>query len=369
MIGQSSQVHSSDNMVSSSSYSNNHQMLNPNSCANSQTTANYMPSVSSHSNSAINMSSDPSANSNSLEVYTSPFSPDDSSYSENSDYTSDEYESDNNNNFHNKYSLQTLTPMESTSSSTASSSAISSSTASLPPFPTISANSSVNTVNAVNSHNNTFLSFAQNGPFASNQLSGHALSGQPFSPQYVIHQQLYNYSELYQRHYLLSNSSTSSSAQNCSPNSSSHNLIANPNTSQMNSNICCEVVSVNNLTEEVHQYTDLSLSIASSSAAESLNGLLSAATASHSKDNRLTPVPLNGQSLEESPSNELLEMVKENGGESQESSSFVSSDSSETDNNLNENNEQIMKSDEVVADNCDNFGEIIKKTIVETVSA
>ena len=364
MSGHSSQHNSSDNMVSSSSYSNNQQILNAISCANSQTTNSFMPSVS-HSNSSINMSSDPSTNS--LDVYNnSPFSPDDSSYSENSDYTSDEYDSDANNNY-NKYSVQTLTPMESISPSIASSSAISSSTSSLPPFPTISANSVASSVSAVNGHNNSFLAFTQNGPFATNQLSGHTLSAQSFSPQYVIHQQLYNYSELYQRHYLLSNGSTSANSHNCSPNSSSHTLIANSNTSQTNSNIC-EVVSVNNSVEDVHQYTDLSLAIASSSAVESLSGLLSAATASNSKDNRLTPVPLVGHSLQENSSNELLELVKEN-GESQESSSFVSSDSSEADNHLNENSDQILKSNEVVADNCDNFGEIIKKTIVETVSA
>ena len=366
MSGHSSQHNSSDNMVSSSSYSNNQQILNAISCANSQTNNSFMPSVS-HSNASITMSSDPSTNSNSLDVYnTSPFSPDDSSYSENSDYTSDEYDSDGNN-YNNKYTVQTLAPMESTSSSIPSSNAISSSTSSLPPFPTISANSVANSVNAVNGPSDSFLAFTQSNQFAGNHLSGHTLNAQPFSPQYVIHQQLYNYSELYQRHYLLSNGSTSSNHQNCSPNSSSHTLIANTNISQTNSNIC-EVVSLNNTVEDVHQYTDLSLSIASSSAAESLNGLLSAATASNSKDNRLTPVPFNGVSLQDNSENDLLALVKEN-GESQESSSFVSSDSSEADNHLNDSTVRMMKGNEGVAENCDNFGEIIKKTIVETVSA
>ncbi len=335
-------------------------MLSSISCANSQTANSFMPSMT-HSNSivgrsdTINLNSEPSTNSNSLDVYNSPFSPDDSSYSENSDYTSDEYDSDymnTDNNNYNKYPQQNL--MLSTSTS-ASSNSISSSSASLPPFPTISTNSGVNATNAVNIHNNSFLTFTQNGHhFNTNQLALHQSTASSFSTQYVIHPQLYNYSELYQRHYILSNASTSSS-QNCLVNSSS-NLMNN--TQQTN----C-IISVNNSNEDEQQYTDLSLSIASSSAVESLNGLLSAANSS--KDNRVTPVSLINDSLRESPTNELI-LCKEN-GESQESSSFVSSDSSETDHNLNESNEQqLLKSDEMVGDN---FGEIIKKTIVETVSA
>ena len=352
-------MNSSDNFVSSSSYSNNNQMLNAINCANSQNNS-FMPSVS-HSNPGLTMASEPTTNSNSIDAYTSPFSPDDSSYSENSDYTSDEYDSDAVND-NCKYSLQTLTPMESSSSSSSSTNAISSSTASLPPFPTISANTSVVSVNSVGgvNANNTFLAFPQNGlngPFAANHIA------QPFShhPQYVIHPQIYNYSELYQRHYILSNTASNSS-QNCSPNNSNL-LIANSNASQTSNNNICQVINVSS-PEDVHQYTDLSLSIASSSAVESLNGLLSAATASSSKDNRLTPVPLTGDTIDGSSSHE---MTKDN-GESQESSPFVSSDSSEGDNNSIEIGEHNIKND-LVTDNCDNFGEIIKKTIVETVSA
>lgn len=345
-------------------------MINSISCANSQNNS-FMPSVS-HSSSGLAMASEPTTNSNTIEAYTSPFSPDDSSYSENSDYTSDEYDSDalNDNNC-NKYSVQTLTPMESTSSPTSSSNAISSSTASLPPFPTISANSSVSSVSGVTANNSAFLAFPQNGAFAANQIAGHNLSAQAFSHQYVIHPQIYNYSELYQRHYLLSNTASNSS-QNCSSSNTNNAnnvnlLIANSNAPiapQTTTNTICQLINVSS-PEDVHQYTDLSLSIASSSAAESLNGLLSAATASSSKDNRLTPVPLSADTIDGSNSHQL---TKEN-GESQESSPFVSSDSSEGDNISIENNEHNIKHDDLVADNCDNFGEIIKKTIVETVSA
>ncbi|XP_054168379.1 probable serine/threonine-protein kinase ndrD [Oppia nitens] len=375
--GRPQQCQSADNYVSSSSYSNNHQMIPTMSCANSQSiNNNFMPSVSHNSNATINMSPEPTTNSNSLDVYnSSPFSPDDSSYSENSDYTSDDYDSDTpNNNNYNKFTTQSLQPMESSSAPTASTSAITSSTASLPPFPTISATTAIN---AVNSHSNSFIAFAQNGQFAANQLSSHTINAQSFAPQYVIHPQIYNYSDLYQRHYVLTNASASNiNAQQCPTNTTSQLLIENNNNLQTNNNNHnnnnnnCEVIPVINSNEDVQQYTDLSLSIASSSAHESLNGLLSAATASSCKDNRLTPVllndTLNGESLTEDETNDLS-LSKEN-SESQESSSFISSDCSEGDNNL-DNNEILLKTDEVCNDNCDNFGEIIKKTIVETVSA
>ena len=319
-------------------------MLSSTSCANNQPSKNYMSLVNSDPNSTIDGSSDlinlnvpnQMGHNDTLDIYGSPFSPDDSSYSENSDYTSDEY--DDSDNIHEnqirKYNNMThpnLLVVNSTMNSQPSNT-IPSST-SLPPFPTINANSTAN----INNHN-TFISFSQSGHYASPLIS----SQQSFSPSYIQiqhqHQPIYNYSQMYQRHYISSNavSIESNSINNTS-------LI-------VNSQIDNSIATTSSCQDDVQQYTDLSLSIASSS--ESLNGLLS--SVNHSKDNGVTPVTLNIENQRN---------IQLNDGESQDIQQELNVDDCE------HFKQQIQNESEQQDESDENFGEIIKKTMVETVNA
>lgn len=301
-----------------------------------------MSLVNSDPNSSIEGSSDlinlnvpnQMGHNDTLDIYGSPFSPDDSSYSENSDYTSDEY--DDSDNIHSneisKYNNMTNPNLLVVNSTMPQPSNTIPSSTSLPPFPTINANSTAN----INNHN-TFISFSQSGHYASPLIS----SQQSFSPSYIQiqhqHQPIYNYSQMYQRHYISSNAV---SIQSNSINNTS--LI-------VNSQIDNSIATTSSCQDDVQQYTDLSLSIASSS--ESLNGLLSAVN--HSKDNGVTPVTLNIENQRN---------IQLNDGQSQDIQQQLNVDDCSDFKQIQNQSDQQDESDE-------NFGEIIKKTMVETVNA
>lgn len=325
------------------------------SCANSQID-NFMPS-NAHQNSLVaqNVNLEPSNSSSTLDMFNSPFSPDESSYSENSDYTSDEYDSDGVEPNTSKYQQSSI--MSSLPSSVSSTNTISSSSASLPPFPTISA-SGVNAT-SVASHSNTFIpSFTQNSQFSAN-LSAHPLVSASFTQPYVLNPQLYTYTDLYQRQYnLLSHTTPSSTVQNSLPLNNNNNNNNSSNAAQTNS----ITTSSNSVTEDEHEYTDLSLAIASSSAVESLNGLLSAAT--NSKDNRVTPVSLHADVLKNiSESEQICKEGEPDSGSSLVATNCVANEGLQC--IIQEAHQTSVKNDEV----SENFGEIIKKTMVETVTA
>ncbi|RWS26043.1 Cysteine/serine-rich nuclear protein 3-like protein [Leptotrombidium deliense] len=273
------------------------------------------------------------------DIYASPFSPDDSSYSENSDCTCDDYDSDSVN-------------VKSLKMSTCDSPQINvvgtrSIDTSMLPFSNVTAETTEDNSARNERGNSLSITGFTTSPFVSHTTSSfvgvpsslrslvsHIPSGQS-AVTFIPHH--YNYHEVYNNQYISTQP---------------------PSECQTATN-----VHTNHSAEEDHHYTDLSQSIASSMSAESISGLLSAANIV--KDlrliNPLTVVPASPISV--------------HSGDAVTQNSEKSSHSGSANNQLPEKEcvqETTPKSqltgqqhEELI----ENFGEIIKKTMVETVTA
>lgn len=202
------------------------------------------------------------------------------------------------------------------------------------------------------------------------------------------HHHSYSYQDIYSSDYLTTSSSTCGSSGSCHTNANNDlNPMTNCSTDQSNhANFQIDDYS--------SHYTDLSQSIASSKCAESFSGILG--SGSISKDVRfITPVSmvsdsstsnlksdpdqdLNGDNhLSSSSSSSKDSVISANGAgclvsfELDESSSSAhstlssSQDSPSLENSDKSDSQDNQSSDDII----ENFGEIIKKTMVETVTA
>lgn len=331
------------NFVSSTCYTNSQHLLNQqqtdaNNCGSFIQLANGTnPTTSGSANLLINSPSNSSGHEVLSDLFSSPLSPDDSSYSENSDYTSDEYdESDGaigeNENI-NKFAPTNSLSIISTASNTR---------ASLPPFPTLSANHGVSIVTDAD----RFVSFSPEFIVARHQVDSSSSYGM---------QQVYNYSELYNRQYAQT-SHLINVPIICSQSSESCERTVN-----LAPTMCSSVrmVPQNSQSDDCQSYTDLSQSIASSSAVETINGYLSAVT--NGKDNRVTPVSL--QDSKTYTQIEPVELSDEQYIGISEVELVIDSQQLDTEESSAEMSQSSSE------DMSENLGEIIKKTMVETVTA
>lgn len=308
---------------------------------------------------------------NCVNVYNNEFSPDNSSYSENSDYTSDDFEDE--------YAAdkQQSAPIQSNANYIASnqemghnmnsmSSSSSSSNVILPPFPSINPScdmsASIYKDNQCHAYQESNL---YHNPYNYSTIQdSNSMPATHHDSMFVNHSTYemqnsssnYSYTSEYKQNYTeMSNSTAPATAAISSATTTSEPTLIHQN----------ETPAI----DGQQQYIDLSLSIASSSSAESL---LSAANTSD-EDSRLTPVsfshipsttvyPATGTDVCSNPFSHNY-----NGGgteaELKEDGKVVNCNSQATESSSSSSEGPDLKSPN------DNFGEIIKKTIVESVSA
>lgn len=298
---------------------------------------------------------------NCVNLYNTEYSPDNSSYSENSDYTSDDLEEEYNHEKPNKLyhptsnfiSNQEMVHINSLSNS--SSLTQSSSSNLLPPFPTINPSCDMSTANTYKE--NPCHAYQDSNMYhnAYNYSSIHDNNMQPHQGSMFISHSSYDMNNSTNYDY------TSEYKQSYSEVGVNGHHTGEP---------AMIHVANNNHVDNQQQYIDLSLSIASSSSAESL---LSAANTSD-EDSRLTPVsfrhissgniyPINNSvtNICSNPFTHNYDNPKVDNSENKEQySEIVCSSQSNV-------SEASITSDNITTN--DNFGEIIKKSIVESVSA
>lgn len=210
---------------------------------------------------------------------------------------------------------------------------------------------------------------------SSNQSTGHESSdsiqsssnSSTISPSSSYPLSQYDYSNFYQIHYpssssIFSSSSSISSSTSSSSSSQLSNITCQNNTSNDNLNVPISLIDY----QYHHSYTDLSQSIASSRSVESFSGLLS--SAENVKDFRIiSPVSISPQSSTNLPNSENYNNKRSEENDQDESSSQQSSSS------LPDPSPVIIKQSslhpQAHEDVSENLGEIIKKTIVESVTA
>ncbi|RWS15022.1 Cysteine/serine-rich nuclear protein 3-like protein [Dinothrombium tinctorium] len=378
---------SCSNAVSSSCTSNSHyiQTSTSDSFANSNSLISsgesFLSSLSGNTSNAsltsgcstsvntnvLNCSSTANVHNNNSDIYGSPFSPDDSSYSENSDCTSDEYDSDTLS--ANKPAIKVCTNHKPSISNLGPHST----QGTLPPFPSLSAETSSvppangSTINGTEFANSQHYSSHQTGHFigvaaaSARDLSSHLnVSSSQSAVSYVPN---YNYHELYNNQYI-SPSQQSSAHEDCSAVTTSN------------------MQSPASTMDDDHHYTDLSQSIASSKSVENISGLLSAANIV--KDlrliNPLTVLPQSPISIHASETNEMrvnlnandnvgkqmMNEMNRNRHQSTNSECCVDQHESST---RQEQQQTSLNQQQAHEELSENFGEIIKKTMVETVTA
>ena len=291
------------------------------------------------------------------------YSPDNSSYSENSDYTSDDFEEEQaekrkTSKQHEIYSqpnyiannheiIHTMPAIAQANSIGTISSNL------LPPFPSINSSCDLST-NYKDNHCHSY----QNSSMHLNSYSSYSTLADNLSPQHTpVYYDMHSSS-----HYSYSNGfhkddgfTTVSNTHLSTESGSSDQLSTSP------------IINDHSITQQ--QYIDLSLSIASSSSAESL---LSAANTSD-EDSRLTPISFTH--IQPLTSSSSFYGANESSNNCQSSTFDQSYDSKSIipicQTHYSEYNETSQKSNtpENNLSSNDNFGEIIKKSIVESVSA
>ena len=301
-------------------------------------------------------------------MFNNEYSPDNSSYSENSDYTSDDFEDDlaekgQSLKHHEMYPHQSTYISNSqqdmmhvmSSMSPASSSSTSSNI--LPPFPTINSGCDLSSSNYKEDHCQSY----QDSSMHLNPYNSYSHMPDNLPSQHTA--SLYSYDIHSSSHYGYTNEFHKD--DNFAPTIATSHLVAESSSNELVNSI--ELVADTNVAQQQQpqQYIDLSLSIASSS-----SSLLSTANTSD-EDSRLTPVsfthiqPLNSSSYYSVTDNSSsLCQSSFDQSYSQQKSNIPECSAAP----YGEVNEADQKSPDNLSAN-DNFGEIIKKTIVESVSA
>lgn len=300
-----------------------------------------------------------------VDMYTSPFSPDDSSYSENSDYTSDEYDIE-------------VTASQVSASKAAleeaqqrSAEANSHLINSLPSFPTI----------GLTNNNIISTSFVIPGySHMQSQFTTHAL---PYALQAPQH---YSYPEAYNNQYILQASSSTAATTSAPVAHQSH--LHHQTLSQQHIH---NITSTNGFTTsralqpvyEEHNYIDLSQSISSKGAENMTGQLLSAANGANELTLVINPMEVILQSHvtscepnelscpepipDENGLNYELDVVTQNNGIEPLNASAENSSSDQSIPLANQ--EEVSDQSQTLDELDENFGEIIMKSMVETVTA
>jgi len=305
--------------VSHSSHVANMGIIHQNHTASCSTPDRGMATLNC-SNSSQSMQVNEPINGENLDMYNSPYSPEDSSYSENSDYTSDEYEDEINCN--NDISVAQEADGVSTSH-------LASTSTVLPSFPTIALPPSTHMFDQNYHPSTNFVPLPTVNPVLAAQN------------QYVLNQQP-NY------HYPIFG------------NHSGQQYTANPTVIAEITNTPILVPSPGYSMSVVPQFTDISQSIAPKIIENYTDN-----DASHCNSEETTLLPILHQITQHEPS--VIVEARNNVHDS-EQSSIVDVNDEPTSQHVSNGVDESGSHQNSVENEEENFGEIIKKTMVETVS-